>query len=122
MARKREGLVPIGEVFGGLDGPVKELREASPQAVHHFTQADQVNQLVEASEADPDPGLHGADDGTVQPAAHQPRQPAPVQARERPLQAGYDRGNRQQAPLRHPAAPVAGLGVHGSSTHPGAGC
>ena len=26
MARKREGLVPIGEVFGGLDGPVKELR------------------------------------------------------------------------------------------------
>ena len=57
MARKREGLVPIGEVFGGLDGPVKELREASPQAVHHFTQADQVNQLVEASEADPDLGF-----------------------------------------------------------------
>ena len=57
MARKREGLVPIGEVFGGLDGPVKELREASPQAVHHFTQADQVNQLVEASEADPDMGF-----------------------------------------------------------------
>ena len=57
MARKREGLVPIGEVFGGLDGPVKELREASPQAVHHFTQADQVNQLVGASEADPDLGF-----------------------------------------------------------------
>ena len=29
----------------------------SPQALHHFTQADQVNQLVEASEADPDLGF-----------------------------------------------------------------
>ena len=53
MARKRNGLVPIGEAFGGLDGPVKAIRDASPQARHHFTQADQVNQLVGASEADP---------------------------------------------------------------------
>ena len=33
------------------------IREASPQALHHFTQADQVNQLVGASEADPDLGF-----------------------------------------------------------------
>ena len=57
MARKRVGLVPIGEVFSDLGGPVKAIREASPQARHHFTQADQVNQLVEASEADPDMGF-----------------------------------------------------------------
>ena len=57
MARKRDGLVPIGEVFSGLGGPVKELRDASPQALHHFTRFDQVNQLVEASEADPDMGF-----------------------------------------------------------------
>ena len=57
MQRKQGGLIPIGEVFGGLDGPVKALREASPQALHHFTQADQVNQLVSASEADPDLGF-----------------------------------------------------------------
>ena len=56
MARKRNGLVPIGEVFTGLDGPVKMLQPA-PQAQHHFTQADQVNQLVGASEADPDLGF-----------------------------------------------------------------
>ena len=31
---------------GGLGGPVKAIREASPQARHHFTQADQVNQLL----------------------------------------------------------------------------
>ena len=37
MRRRRDGLIPIGEVFGGLDGPVKALREASPQAAHHFT-------------------------------------------------------------------------------------
>ena len=53
MQRQRGELVPIGEVFGGQDGPVKTIRDASPQAVHHFTQADQVGQLVTASEADP---------------------------------------------------------------------
>ena len=57
MQRQRGGSVPIGEVFGGLNGPVKALREATPQARHHFTQADQVNQLVGASEADPDLGF-----------------------------------------------------------------
>ena len=36
---------------------VKATRNASPQALHHFTQADQVNQLVGASEADPDLGF-----------------------------------------------------------------
>ena len=57
MACKRNGLVPIGEGFGNLAGPVKAIREASPQASHHFTQADQVNQLVGASEASPDLGF-----------------------------------------------------------------
>ena len=57
MARKRDGLVPIGEAISHLDGPVKEIRAASPQAMHHFTRFDQVNQLVEASEADPDMGF-----------------------------------------------------------------
>ena len=40
-----------------MGGPVKAIREASPQAVHHFTRFDQVNQLVSASEADPDLGF-----------------------------------------------------------------
>ena len=35
---------------------MKAIRKASPQARHHFTRADQVNQLVTASEADPDLG------------------------------------------------------------------
>ena len=57
MQRKQDRLVSIGEAFGGLDGPVKALAKISPQARHHFTQADQVNQLVSANEADPDLGF-----------------------------------------------------------------
>ena len=57
MAHKLDGLVPIGEAFSDLGGPVKEIRDATPQALHHFTRFDQVNQLVEASEADPDMGF-----------------------------------------------------------------
>ena len=57
MQSKRDGLVPIGDALFGMGGLVKALREATPQALHHFTQADQVNQLVAASEADPDRGF-----------------------------------------------------------------
>ena len=59
MERKRDGLVSIGEVVGVLDGPVKALRKTPHPARHRFTQADQVNQLVRASEADPDLGFMG---------------------------------------------------------------
>ena len=57
MQRQRGELVPIGEVVADLDGPVQAIRDTSPQARHHFTQADQVNQLVSASEADADLGF-----------------------------------------------------------------
>ena len=57
MERKRHGLVSIGKIFSGLDKPVKKAFQLSPQARHHFTQADQVNQLAGASEADPDLGF-----------------------------------------------------------------
>ena len=57
MERKQGELVPIGKVFTGPSGPPKAIRDATPQARHHFTQADQVNQLVSASEADPDLGF-----------------------------------------------------------------
>ena len=56
MARKRNGWVAAGEASGSLDGPVK-VPKPSPQALHHYTQANQVNQLVSASEADPERGF-----------------------------------------------------------------
>ena len=42
MQRQRDGLVSIGDALSGMGGPVKAILKASPQAVHHFTQADQV--------------------------------------------------------------------------------
>ena len=58
MQRKRGGLVPIGDAVSGLDdGPVTAIRDASPPARRGFTLADQVHQLVSASEADPDLGF-----------------------------------------------------------------
>ena len=56
MQRKRDGLVPIAEALSDLPGPVQALRRES-SAEHHFTRSDQVNQLVSASEADPDLGF-----------------------------------------------------------------
>ena len=57
MQSKQDGLVPIGEALADLGGPVKAIHDASPQALHHYTRFDQVNQLVGASEADPDLGF-----------------------------------------------------------------
>ena len=73
MERKRDGLVPIGEAFGGLDGPVKAVRKTTPQARHHFTRADQVNLLVSAREADPDLGFMARMMALCSRATHQPR-------------------------------------------------
>ena len=57
MQRQRGELVPIAEVIADLPGPVQAFREAEPPARRGFTVADQVNQLVRASEADPDRGF-----------------------------------------------------------------
>ena len=59
MQRQRSELVPIGDALSGMGGPVKAIREASPPARRGFTIADQVNQLVSASEVDPDLGFMG---------------------------------------------------------------
>ena len=57
MQRKRGEFIPIGEALAGLSGPVQALCETPRPAQRHFTRADQVNQLVSASEADPDRGF-----------------------------------------------------------------
>ena len=53
MQSKRGELIPVGKIIDGLSGPVQALRETPPPAQRGFTLADQVNQLVSASEADP---------------------------------------------------------------------
>ena len=57
MQRQRGELVPIGDALSGMGGPVKSIRETPPPAQRGFTLADQVNQLVSASEADADLGF-----------------------------------------------------------------
>ena len=57
MQRQRGELVPVAEVIADLPGPVQALRKTPPPARRGFTLADQVNQLVGASEADPDLGF-----------------------------------------------------------------
>ena len=57
MQSKRGELVPIAEALADLPGPVQALRKTPPPARRGFTVADQVNQLVAASEADPDLGF-----------------------------------------------------------------
>ena len=47
MQRQRGELVPIAEALADLPGPVPAIRDDSPQARHHFTVADQVNQLIQ---------------------------------------------------------------------------
>ena len=57
MQRQRGELVPIGDALSGMGGPVKAIRDATPQARRSFTVADQVNLLVSAREADADLGF-----------------------------------------------------------------
>ena len=54
--RQRGELVPIGEALADLPGPVQALIP-SRSTQHHFTLADQVDQLVTASETTPDLGF-----------------------------------------------------------------
>ena len=56
MQSKRDGLIPIGEALADLPGPVQALIPSRPTQ-RHYTRFDQVNQLVSASEADPDLGF-----------------------------------------------------------------
>ena len=87
MQRRRDGLVPIGHRRGVETRPLwalQALREAPRPAQHHFTQADQVHQLVSASEADPDRGFMAR----LMARCSLPRtnrQPTSLQAHQRPL-------------------------------------
>ena len=53
-SRPVRGFVPIGDAAGTLPGVVPRGRAMSAQTRHHFTTLRQVNQLIEASEADAD--------------------------------------------------------------------
>ena len=110
MEHKRDGLVPIGEVFGGLNGPVKAIREDSPQARHHFTQAEQVNRLVTARESDPDLGFQARIMALCSLPRSNPGNRLRYTRQNGPYTLGMTGWPQQQTSLRHPAALADGVG------------
>ena len=112
MQRKRDSLVPIGEVIADLPGPVQALIP-SPPTQRHFTLADQVDQLVSASDSGPRPGLHGAAAGAVQPAPHQPPGNRKEYIRHNgPYTLGMTAGINNKLSYGNLPPAAAGVGVH----------
>ena len=116
MQRQRSELVPIGEALADLPGPVQALIP-SRSTLHHFTQADQVNQLVSASETTPDLGFMAR----LMTLCSLPRTNPGDQHQYKRQNGPYrliltDR--RLQAALRQPAAFVDGLALDRSGTDP----
>ena len=114
MQHQRGEWVPIGEA---ADGPMLAIPPASPQARHHFTVADQVNQLVTASETDPDRGFMARLLALCSLPRTNPGNRKEYKRVKRTLHALHDCGRRQQAPLREYSPPVAGLGDDRGGTH-----
>ena len=105
MQRKRGELVPIAEVFSDLPGPVKALRKTPPPARRGFTQADQVNQLVEASEADPDLGFMGRTMALCPPFQQEDQAGF---SRERETEKGrFSRGGGLEKKFHNPFPPLS---------------
>ena len=112
MQRQRSELVPIGEALSGIGGPVKAIREATPQSLHHFTLSDQVNQLVGASEADPDRGFMAR----MMVLCSLPRTNPGNRLQHKRVNGPYSlimtAVGKTKLPFGKPPASLAGLGVH----------
>ena len=111
--QKRGGLVPIGTVAVRWPGIEGRGRAMSARARHHFTTLRQVNQLIEASEAEPDLGFMAR----LLALSHQSRGPERVRPAQRTLHAREDRRDQQQSALRQHPASAPGVGLHRSGTH-----
>ena len=90
--------------------------------MHHFTQADQVNQLVSASEADPDLGFMARLMALCSLPRTNPGDRKEYKRVNGPYTLYMTAGRRQQAPLRQLAASVAGVGVAPKRCGPKAVC
>ena len=89
MQRQRGELVPLAEVIADLPGPVQAIREAGPPPQRGFTLADQVHQLVGASEADAERGFMARLMALCSLPRSNPGKPASVCPSQRPLHAHY---------------------------------
>ena len=117
MQRQRDGLVPIGDALSGMGGPVKAIQPLAPGAApfHPCRSGEPACQRQRSGRRS---RLHGANDGALLVAPHQPRQPNSVHPSERPLHALHDGGRREQTPLRQSTPPLAGVAFDRSGADP----
>ena len=94
------------------------LSLVTPQARHHYTRFDQVDQLVGAGEADLEIGYIGTAAGAVQSAAHRPRQTSKeyIKRSNGPYELLYHgcRWRQQASRIGHIPRLLACLGLHRS--------
>ena len=119
MQRQRGELAPIGEVVTGLDDElVSALRNDSPQARHHFTLADQVDQLVSASEADADLGFMARTMALCSLPRTNPGNQHQYKRKNGPFELVMIAGADNKLPFGNFPRLLGGLGFDRSGTHP----
>ena len=118
MQRQRGELVPIAEVVADLGGSVQALRETPPPAQRGFTLADQVDQLIGASEADPELGFMARTMALCSLPRSNPGQRLQYKRVNGPFTLYMIAGGASQAPFRNQPALDPGLGVHRSGADP----
>ena len=119
MQSKRDELIPVGEVVSGLGGPVAAIRDASPQAIHHFTLRRSGKPACLGQRSGTRSRLHGAAADAVQ------RCPAPTPATSHqykrvngPYTLIMTATGNYKLPYGTAAAPVDGLAIDRSGTDP----
>ena len=117
MQRQCGELVPIGDAVSGLDDVLDPaIRDDSPQARHHFTLADQVNQLVSANEADPDRGFMARMMALCSLPRTNPGNRKEYKRVNGPYKLYMTAINGNKLPFGNLPPALAGLGVHRSGT------
>ena len=90
--RPVSGFVPIGELAGTLPGVVPRGRAMSAQTRHHFTTLRQVNQLIEASEGEPELGFMARLLALCSLPLHEPKTAGAIHPAKRPVQVDHASG------------------------------
>ena len=124
MQRKRDRLIPIGEVIADLPGPVAPaLHKVPPPERRGFTLADQVNQLVTAREADPDLGFMARLLALCSMPRTNPGNRHQYKRTNGPFTLYMQAGPKTKLPFGNLPAPDPGLGVlrSGADPKPGIG-
>ena len=97
---------------------MKALRASSPQTRRHFTRFDQVNQLVGASEADPDLGFMARLMALCSLPRANPGRRLQYKRINGPYTLIMTAVGKTGAALRQSFPPVVGLGLHRGGPHP----